>query len=73
MPLAKSGEFKRAFELFEKSLEIDSTNTVALNSYADALAKSGEFKRAFELFEKSSKLSISPLDIYINTFYTQKL
>nr|VFK55775.1 MAG: Signal transduction histidine kinase [Candidatus Kentron sp. TUN] len=58
--LANVGERERAFELFERSLELKDTDTVTLTSYATALANVGEWERAFELFERS--LAIDPND-----------
>ncbi len=54
--LANSGESKKAFEYFKKSLEINPDNTVTLSSYATALANNGESEKSFEYFKKSLEI-----------------
>ena len=72
--LAKNGEYEKAYELFEKSLSLNDSNTIALTSYGDALAKNGEYEKAYELFEKSLVLSETSFSKYINyLLYSQAL
>ncbi len=42
--------------MFDKSLEINSSDTVILNSYGTALGAKGNYEKAFEMFDKSLEI-----------------
>ena len=54
---AKKGQYQKAFEMFERSLQINPNNSTTLNSYGKALAEKGEFQKAFERFERSLQIN----------------
>jgi len=43
--------------MFERSLQINANDTIALTSYGKALSDKGEFQKAFERFERSLQLN----------------
>jgi signal transduction histidine kinase/cytochrome c-type biogenesis protein CcmH/NrfG len=65
----RCSQIERAYQLFEKLLELDSKDVKSLNSYANGLLQQGETKRAYELFEKLLKLDskdVKSLNSYAN-------
>ncbi|MDM8563006.1 hypothetical protein QUF54_06610 [Candidatus Marithioploca araucensis] len=43
--LTHHGLVEKAFEMFERSLQVDANNTITLNSYSKALAYKGRFQK----------------------------
>ncbi len=54
---AKKRQYEKAFELFERSLQVDANNTIALTIYGKALADKGDSQKAFEMFERSLQIN----------------
>ncbi|PNK04451.1 tetratricopeptide repeat-containing sensor histidine kinase, partial [Cylindrospermopsis raciborskii] len=69
--LADSGDYKKACEIFERSLQINPDDTITLTGYGKALADSGDYKKACEIFERS--LQINPDDTITLTSYGKAL
>jgi len=51
--LTHHGRAEKAFEMFERLLQINANDTTTLNSYGKALADNGDFQKAFDKFERS--------------------
>jgi signal transduction histidine kinase/Flp pilus assembly protein TadD len=65
--LAEKGDFQKAFEMFERSLQLNANDTIALNSYGKALAEKGDFQKAFEMFERSLQVDANDI-IALNSY-----
>ncbi|MEA5574950.1 ATP-binding protein [Anabaena sp. UHCC 0451] len=59
--LSKNRQYNKAFELFERSLQLQPDNIVTLTSYGNGLSKARIHEKACEIFEHS--LQINPDDI----------
>ncbi|MEB3151604.1 MAG: tetratricopeptide repeat protein, partial [Sphaerospermopsis sp.] len=60
-----------ACDIFERSLNINPDNIIALTSYGKALAESGNYEKACDIFERS--LKINPDDIIALNSYGKAL
>jgi tetratricopeptide (TPR) repeat protein len=63
--------YGKAFVIFEKSLQINPHEQIALNSYGKALADLGNYEKAYEIYERS--LQINPHDPIALTSYGKAL
>ncbi|HDN26341.1 MAG TPA: tetratricopeptide repeat protein, partial [Thioploca sp.] len=71
LALDKHGQTEKAFEMFERALQLEPTNYKALTSYAIALTHHERAEKAFELFERS--LQINANDTIALTSYGNAL
>ncbi len=69
--LSKNRQYIKAFQLFERSLQLHPDNIITLTSYGNGLSKAGRHKKSCEIFERY--LKINPNDFMVLNSYGKAL